>query len=97
MRSLQECGAQTAGDGRDQVYNATAELEGGLALGAFEKLLLGWKSQGRRIVALRELVAGVDPLALPRCEVGWGAVPGCPHRLLVQQAPFLGEIEIPSA
>jgi undecaprenyl phosphate-alpha-L-ara4FN deformylase len=75
----------------DQVFTLSAEREGGKLAAVFEQLLVGWQAQGYRLVRLRDLYEAVEPLALPRCEVGWGNVPGRRHKLLVQQQLFLDE------
>ena len=41
--------------------------------------------------SLRALLESVEPLALPRCAVGIGSVPGRSGTLFVQQEPFPGE------
>ena len=80
----------TAESAYDHVFALSAEREGGKLASAFEQLVVGWRAQGYRLVRLRDLYEAIDPLALPRCEVGWGDVPGRPHKLLVQYATFLG-------
>jgi peptidoglycan/xylan/chitin deacetylase (PgdA/CDA1 family) len=80
----------TAESAYDHVFALSAEREGGKLAAAFEQLVVGWRAQGYRLVRLRDLYEAVEPLALPRCEVGWGTVPGRPYKLLVQYANFLG-------
>jgi hypothetical protein len=50
---------------------------------------------------LRSLCEAVEPLALPRCEVGWGQVPGRAGQVLVQKEEFLADVidesRVPSA
>jgi len=75
----------------NQVFTLSAEREGGKLAAVFEQLLVGWGAQGYRLVRLRDLYEAIEPLGLPRCEVGWGNVPGCRHKLLVQQALFLAD------
>jgi hypothetical protein len=41
---------------------------------------------------VRALHDAVEPLALPRCSVGTGTVPGRSGTLFVQQAPFPGNL-----
>jgi undecaprenyl phosphate-alpha-L-ara4FN deformylase len=79
----------TSEDAADHVFTLSAEREGGKLAAVFEQLVVGWSAQGYRLVRLRDLYDAIEPLALPRCEVGWGNVPGCRHKLLVQQEPFL--------
>lgn len=71
------------------VYTLHAELEGMKLANVFEKLLLGWKQQGYRLVSTGALRDGLDPAALPRHEIRWGEVPGRSGQLLVQGPEFL--------
>lgn len=84
---------QSSEGAADQVFTLSAEREGGKLLAVFEQLVVGWSAQGYGIVRLRDLYEAIEPLALPRCETGWGNVPGCRHKLLVQQAPFLADAD----
>lgn len=77
----------------DQVFTLSAEREGGKLATVFEQLVAGWKAQGYRLVRLRDLYEATEPLALPRCETGWGNVPGRRHKLLVQQDVFLADAD----
>lgn len=86
---LQQTSQRTA----DQVFTLAAEREGGRLAVAFEQLVVGWNAQGYRLVRLRDLYEAIEPLALPRCETGWGSVPGCRHKLLVQQDVFLADTD----
>ncbi|HQR03267.1 MAG: 4-deoxy-4-formamido-L-arabinose-phosphoundecaprenol deformylase [Proteobacteria bacterium] len=79
------------------VYTLHAELEGMKLAETFEKLLLGWKHQGYRLIALRDLRAGLNPDTLPRHEIGWGTVPGRSGELLLQGPEFLADVEFPAA
>lgn len=81
----------TAIHAHDHVFTLSAEREGGKLAAVFEQLVVGWNAQGYRLVRLRDLYEAVEPLALPRCDVGWGNVPGRPHKLLVQYEPFLAD------
>jgi peptidoglycan/xylan/chitin deacetylase (PgdA/CDA1 family) len=81
----------TAENAYDHVFALSAEREGGKLAAVFEQLVVGWRAQGYRLVRLRDMFEAVEPLALPRCEVGWGEVPGRPYRLLMQYANFLGD------
>lgn len=69
----------------DHVFTLHAELEGMKLAPVFEQLLLGWKAQGYALVAMRALYESIDARALPRCEVGWGSVPGRSGTLFVQK------------
>ena len=75
---------------REHVYTLHAELEGLKLAPIFEKLLEGWRAQGYELVAMRDLVLGRDPFALPLHEVVmWGTVPGRSGTLALQGAAFL--------
>jgi peptidoglycan/xylan/chitin deacetylase (PgdA/CDA1 family) len=87
--------AEPAGHGH--VFTVQAELEGMKLAPVFEQMLLGWTAQGYRLVPLRALYDSVEPMALPRCEVGWGEVPGCSGRLIVQGDEFLGGVDLAQA
>ena len=76
------------------VYTLHAELEGMRLAGAFDQLLAGWKAQGWQLVATRGIVEALQPLALPRCVVGPGEIPGRSGTVLVQGAEFLGDVEL---
>jgi len=76
------------------VYTLHAELEGMRLAPAFEQLLAGWKAQGWRLVSMRALLDTLQPLALPRCEVGPGVVPGRSGTLLLQRDEFLADVDL---
>jgi peptidoglycan/xylan/chitin deacetylase (PgdA/CDA1 family) len=76
------------------VYTLHAELEGQRLAPVFDQLLAGWKAQGWRLVAMRTIYDALDPLALPRCEVAYGEVPGRSGRLLVQGPEFLAGVDL---
>ena len=82
--AVREVLALTAGQRADHVFTAHAELEGGRMLGAFGKLLDGWRAQGYEVVALGALAAGRDPRELPVHEVVFGPVPGRSGTLALQ-------------
>ena len=82
---------RTSEGATDPVFTLSAEREGGKLAAVFSQLVVGWSAQGYRLVRLRDLYEVVEPLALPRCEVGWGHVPGNRHELFVQQELFLAE------
>ena len=71
------------------VFTLHAELEGMRLAPAFEQLLAGWKAQGWRLVSMRTLLDTLQPLALPRCEVGPGVIDGRAGTLLMQGEQFL--------
>jgi len=73
------------------VFTLRAELEGAALAPAFEQLLVGWKAQGYSLVPVRALRDAVEPLALPRCEVELGTLPGRVGAVLLQGREFLAE------
>jgi peptidoglycan/xylan/chitin deacetylase (PgdA/CDA1 family) len=70
------------------VFTLHAELEGMKFLPVFEKLLEGWKEQGYALVACRQLAAGLDKDALPRCQVLRSDLPE-QARQMIQGPEFL--------
>ena len=74
---------------RDHVFTLHAELEGMKLAPAFERLLAGWQEQGYALVALRDLLAGLEPAGLPLHAVADGAIPGRSGTLALQGAEFL--------
>jgi peptidoglycan/xylan/chitin deacetylase (PgdA/CDA1 family) len=79
------------------VFTLHAELEGMLLAPVLEQLITGWKAQGWALGPVRSLVESVEPLALPRCEVALGTVPGRSGTLLVQGAEFLADVPLEQA
>ena len=79
----------------DHVYTLHAELEGMKLASVFEKLLEGWKSQGYALVAMRELVAGVEVAKLPLHSVIESPVPGRSGALAAQGPAFLATKSFP--
>ncbi len=73
----------------DHVFTLRAELEGMKYQSAFERLLEGWKSKGMRLIALRELAAGLDVQALPRHTVLFMEAPGRRGQRMTQGPQFL--------
>jgi undecaprenyl phosphate-alpha-L-ara4FN deformylase len=69
-----------ASDGRDHVFTAHAELEGGKLIGLFERLLEGWKTRGYELISTDKMPLG----KLPRHEVIYGEVPGRSGTLALQ-------------
>jgi peptidoglycan/xylan/chitin deacetylase (PgdA/CDA1 family) len=92
-----ELTATTAASGAAQVFTLHAELEGMQLAHVFEQLLSGWKAQGWRLASMRALYETFQPLALPRCEVGPGSVPGRSGTLLCQGPEFLAEVDLAQA
>ena len=95
-RLLELTGA-AATAGAPQVFTLHAELEGMQLAHVLERLLSGWKAQGWRLASMRALSETLQPLALPRCEVGPGAVPGRSGTLLCQGPEFLAEVDLARA
>jgi peptidoglycan/xylan/chitin deacetylase (PgdA/CDA1 family) len=79
------------------VFTLHAELEGMRLAPAFEQLLVGWKAQGWTLASMRTLLGSLQPLALPRCEVGPGTVEGRAGTLLMQGAEFLAGVDLAQA
>lgn len=86
---------RTAADHRDHVFTLHAELEGMKLAATLEKLLEGWKTQGYRLCALRELVDVTDLSKLPMHSVVERAVAGRSGTLAVQGKAFLAEESSP--
>jgi undecaprenyl phosphate-alpha-L-ara4FN deformylase len=79
---LLELTAGTAG--REQVFTLHAELEGGVYLDAFERLLREWQRRGTRLTDLRSYAEQLDLRTLPRCRIIAGSVAGRSGTLAVQ-------------
>jgi undecaprenyl phosphate-alpha-L-ara4FN deformylase len=79
------------------IFTLHAELEGMRLAPAFEQLLAGWKVQGYRLVPMRACYETLQAVALPRCEVGPGTVPGRSGTLLCQGREFLGDVDLAQA
>ena len=62
--------------GRDHVYTLHAELEGGLYIDAFERLIRSWRERQAQLVDLETYAVTLDVDALPRCEMVSGTVDG---------------------
>jgi peptidoglycan/xylan/chitin deacetylase (PgdA/CDA1 family) len=80
---------RTARDLREHVFTLHAELEGMKLAPVFEKLLAGWKKQGYRPVAMRDLTAGVRVEDLPLHTVVDAPVAGRSGTLACQGPAFL--------
>jgi undecaprenyl phosphate-alpha-L-ara4FN deformylase len=76
---------------RGHVFTLHAELEGMKLARVLEQLLIGWKAQGYTLVPVRALYEATEPMALPRCSVAPGTVPGRSGTLLVQGPEFLAD------
>jgi undecaprenyl phosphate-alpha-L-ara4FN deformylase len=79
------------------VFTLHAELEGMLLMPVLEKLIVGWKAQGYRITSMRGLFETLQPLALPRCEVAAGTIPGRSGTVFRQGREFLGDVDLAAA
>lgn len=79
------------------VYTLHAELEGMRLAPVFDQLLAGWKAQGWRLASTRAVYDSLQALALPRCEVAAGTVPGRSGTLLLQGAEFLADVDLAAA
>jgi peptidoglycan/xylan/chitin deacetylase (PgdA/CDA1 family) len=79
------------------VFTLHAELEGMRLVPVLEKLINGWKTQGYRITSMRGLFDTLQPLALPRCEVAPGSIPGRSGTVLRQGREFLGDVDLATA
>jgi peptidoglycan/xylan/chitin deacetylase (PgdA/CDA1 family) len=79
------------------VFTLHAELEGMRLAPAFEQLIVGWKAQGWTLGPTRSLFEAVEPMALPRCAVGPGTIPGRTGTLLVQGREFLADVDLAQA
>lgn len=73
----------------DHVFTLRAELEGMPFIGAFERLIGGWKSKSFELVALREVRSTLDPAELPRHVVRYAETPGRPGLRMTQGPEFL--------
>lgn len=85
--------AETSAD--SHVFNFTASRARSPALQDFGRLLAGWRAQGRKIVSLETVAAGLIIDRLPRHEIVIGTVPGHPRPLLLQGDEFLFEWRTP--
>ena len=79
------------------VFTLHAELEGMRLAPVLEQLIGGWRSQGYVLASMRTLYERLQPLALPRHEVGPGSVAGRSGTLLVQGEEFLGDVDLAQA
>jgi len=72
--------------GAPHVFTMHAELEGMKLLPVLYRLLRGWRRQGYELVSMGSMLAGLDPAALPACEVLQGTVAGRSGMLATQSA-----------
>ncbi|HEX4883667.1 MAG TPA: 4-deoxy-4-formamido-L-arabinose-phosphoundecaprenol deformylase [Casimicrobiaceae bacterium] len=79
------------------VFALRADVEALSLLPVVDQLLIGWKAQGYELVALAAILASVEPLALPRCEVALAPVAGRGPPVLLQGEEFLADVELPRA
>jgi peptidoglycan/xylan/chitin deacetylase (PgdA/CDA1 family) len=79
------------------VFTLHAELEGMRLAPVLEKLIAGWIDQGYRVTSMRGLFDTLQPLALPRCEVAPGPIPGRSGTVLRQGREFLGDVDLAAA
>ena len=73
------------------MFTLHAELEGMKLAPVFEQLLEGWKKQGYRICAMRDLVDITEVAKLPMHHVVDGAVPGRSGTVALQGTAFLAQ------
>jgi undecaprenyl phosphate-alpha-L-ara4FN deformylase len=86
-----------APNGHGHVFTLHAELEGLRLAAVLDQLIAGWKVQGWEVGSTRRLFETLQPMALPRCEVGPGEIPGRSGTVLVQRGEFLGDVDVESA
>jgi undecaprenyl phosphate-alpha-L-ara4FN deformylase len=72
--------------GRDQVFTLHAELEGGVYLAAFERLLREWQRRGNELTDLASYVGRLHLRSLPMGRILQGEVAGRSGLLAVQGA-----------
>ena len=79
------------------VFTLHAELEGMRLAPVLEELIGGWKAQGYVLTSMRTLYERLQPLALPRHEVGLESIPGRSGTLLIQGEEFLADVDLAQA
>ena len=72
----------------DHVFTLRAELEGMRFIASFARLLKSWKSSSYRLVALREIHAGLDLANLSRHAISCSEMAGRPGIRMNQGAAF---------
>ena len=80
---------RTAAGRRDHVFTLHAELEGMKVAPVLDRLLDGWKAQGYRLCAMRDLVEATSVGSLPMHSVVDAAVPGRSGTVATQGPEFL--------
>ncbi len=73
------------------VFTLHAELEGMRLRSVLETLLVGWRTQGYRLVAMRAILDGLEPAALTAHRVELGTVPGRSGLLMIQGEALTAE------
>jgi peptidoglycan/xylan/chitin deacetylase (PgdA/CDA1 family) len=68
---------------RDHVFTLHAELEGQKLAPIFERLLIGWQSQGYRFTSMAKYAQSIDAASLPIRPLQWGELPGRSGELVV--------------
>lgn len=75
--------ARTMDSSADEVFTLHAELEGMKLIGAFERLIAGWKDQGFVLGTLAGSYARIEPDRVPLRTWRWGAVTGRSGELML--------------
>ena len=75
--------ATTAATTGDEVFTLHAELEGMKLIGAFERLIEGWKAQGFALGPLSEAYRRIDVAAVPLRKWRWGTIGGRTGELML--------------
>ncbi len=81
---------RTAAATGDEIFTLHAELEGMKLIGAFERLLDGWKSQGLTLGSMASAFERVDPASVPRRRWRWGSIAGRSGELMLSGDPIAG-------
>ena len=74
---------RTERSGGDEVFTLHAELEGMKLIGAFERLLVGWKAQGFELGTMAGAWRRLDPAAVPVRRWRWGTIAGRSGEVMV--------------
>lgn len=75
--------ARTMDSSADEVFTLHAELEGMKLIGAFERLIAGWKDQGFALGTLADSYARIEPERVPLRAWRWGTVAGRSGELML--------------
>jgi peptidoglycan/xylan/chitin deacetylase (PgdA/CDA1 family) len=75
--------AMTAASTGDEVFTLHAELEGMKLIGAFERLIDGWKEQGFALGPLSDAYRRIDLPSVPLREWRWGTIGGRSGELML--------------